>query len=79
MSFYRGVFIILLFSGVVSAHNEEAFSNKAILCCRGRRKVKRIIEAFSKRLLLLTEVNNCFNTYQTSGKLTPNGSFSSER
>ena len=26
------------FSRVVSAHNEELFSNKAILCCRGRWK-----------------------------------------
>ena len=26
------------FSRVVSAHNEEVFSNKTILCCRGRRK-----------------------------------------
>ena len=36
--FYRGLFIILLQSRIVSAHNEEVFSNETFLCCTGRRK-----------------------------------------
>jgi len=33
------------FSRIVSADNEDVFSNKAILCCRGRRKIDTFIRS----------------------------------
>jgi len=51
------------FSRVVSAHNEEVFSNKTILCCRGRRKTdtynrSRAVFTQEPRKVLLIDSND---------------------